>query len=160
MDHDKRPTGKLLWRPDDFKPDRPPRRVSWLELFHDLVYVVAVSQLTHGLLLAHGASDFLLFTLLFGLVLWSWMKTSRLLLRPAREPRPVDAWDDVAADGLCRQRGDHRRPRLQRSPPRVRSRLLLHAGADHRALVEHRVVPAGTSLPLCSAQPNLFVLCA
>lgn len=73
MDEGKRPTGKLLWRPDDFTPDRPPRRVSWLELFHDLVYVVAVSQLTHGLLHAHGASDFLLFTLLFGLVLWSWM---------------------------------------------------------------------------------------
>ncbi len=73
MDNGKRPTGKLLWRPDDFTPDRPPRRVSWLELFHDLVYVVAVSRLTHGLLHTHGATDFLLFTLLFGLVLWSWM---------------------------------------------------------------------------------------
>lgn len=73
MDTGTRPTGKLLWRPDDFTPDRPPRRVSWLELFHDLVYVVAVSRLTHGLLHTHGATDFLLFTLLFGLVLWSWM---------------------------------------------------------------------------------------
>ena len=59
-----RPKGELLWRPDDFTPDRPPRRVSWLELFHDLVYVVAESQLTHGQLHTHGASDFLLFTLL------------------------------------------------------------------------------------------------
>ena len=68
------PTGrKLLWRPDDFTPDRPPRRVSWLELFHDLVYVVAVSRLTHGLLHTHGLKDFLLFALLFGLVIWSWM---------------------------------------------------------------------------------------
>ena len=69
MDNGTRPAGKLLWRPDDFTPDRPPRRVSWLELFHDLVYVVAVSRLTHGLLHTHGATDFLLFTLLFGLVL-------------------------------------------------------------------------------------------
>jgi low temperature requirement protein LtrA len=73
MEDSVRSGGKLLWRPDDFTPDRPPRRVSWLELFHDLVYVVAVSQLTHGLLHTHGAADLLLFTLLFGLVLWSWM---------------------------------------------------------------------------------------
>ena len=67
------PRKRLFWRPDDFNPDRPPRKVSWLELFHDLVYVVAVSQLTHGLLNTHGLPDFLLFTLLFGLVIWSWM---------------------------------------------------------------------------------------
>ncbi|MEO8591367.1 MAG: low temperature requirement protein A [Flavobacteriales bacterium] len=64
---------KLYWRPDDFTPNRPPRKVSWLELFHDLVYVVAISQLAHGLLHTHGLSDFLLFTLLFALVSWSWM---------------------------------------------------------------------------------------
>lgn len=67
------PRRRLFWRPDDFSPARPPRKVSWLELFHDLVYVVAVSQLTEGLLGSSGANDFLLYALLFGLVLWSWM---------------------------------------------------------------------------------------
>ncbi len=73
METGPRPFRKLLWRPDDFSPDRPPRRVSWLELFHDLVYVVAVSQTTHGLLHTHGLADFLLYALLFGLIVWSWM---------------------------------------------------------------------------------------
>ena len=74
-------SANIQWWPENFEPVQyvereekgPGKKITWLELFHDLVYAVAVGKLTHGLLESTGPEHFLLFLLLFVLVLWSWM---------------------------------------------------------------------------------------
>ncbi len=60
------------------KFDRPEtdRRVSWLELFYDLVYVIAISRITHQLSLHISADGFFEFAVLFILVYWGWLNGS------------------------------------------------------------------------------------
>ena len=63
--------------PKNFNERKHNRKVSWLELFYDLVYVAAIAQLTHQLA-AHPtwhevANAFLLFTMIF----WSWINGSQ-----------------------------------------------------------------------------------
>ena len=53
-----------------------PRRVTWLELFYDLVFVVAVSQLAHNLSQYISLSGFLGFVELFIPVWWAWIGTT------------------------------------------------------------------------------------
>jgi low temperature requirement protein LtrA len=52
------------------------RRATWLELFYDLVFVVAVSQLAHNLNEDISISGFLGFVFLFIPVWWSWIGTT------------------------------------------------------------------------------------
>ncbi len=52
------------------------RRATWLELFYDLVFVVAVSQLAHNLEEDISISGFLGFFVLFIPVWWSWIGTT------------------------------------------------------------------------------------
>ncbi len=51
-------------------------RVSWLELFYDLVYVVVIAKLAHVVTYGHnghlGLSEFLMFIALFIPVWWAW----------------------------------------------------------------------------------------
>lgn len=49
------------------------RRATWLELFYDLVFVVAVSQLAHNLSKDVSWMGFLSFTALFVPVWWAWI---------------------------------------------------------------------------------------
>lgn len=49
------------------------RHATWLELFYDLVFVVAVSQLSHALSDDVSLAGFLGFTLLFIPIWWSWV---------------------------------------------------------------------------------------
>jgi low temperature requirement protein LtrA len=49
------------------------RRATWLELFVDLVFVVAVGQVAHELIVDHGALGFLRFAGLFVPVWWAWV---------------------------------------------------------------------------------------
>lgn len=62
--------------PRKFNPEIGERRVSWLELFYDLVYVIAISRITHYF--AHHISlhTFLEFTSLFMLIYWGWLNGS------------------------------------------------------------------------------------
>lgn len=53
----------------DAQPTRATRRVDWLELFFDLVFVVIVKQLTDRL---HGEPDALQFAIVAGLLLLAW----------------------------------------------------------------------------------------
>ena len=68
----------LWWgAPRNFDERKNERKISWLELFYDLVYVAAIAQLTHHLS-SHltwtiAAFSFLLFSLLF----WSWVNGSQ-----------------------------------------------------------------------------------
>lgn len=52
------------------------RRATWLELFYDLVFVVAVSQLAHNLNEDISLSGLFGFVVLFITVWWSWIGTT------------------------------------------------------------------------------------
>lgn len=56
--------------------DGLPRRATWLELFYDLVFVVAVSQLAHKLSDEISLLGFLSFAALFVPVWWAWIGTT------------------------------------------------------------------------------------
>jgi len=68
----------LWWGPpQNFDDRKDERKISWLELFYDLVYVAAIGQLTYQV--AHqpswGAMGYAL--LLFSLIFWSWVNGSQ-----------------------------------------------------------------------------------
>jgi low temperature requirement protein LtrA len=74
-------TGKktnLWWGPPKrFSERKNERKISWLELFYDLVYVAAVSQLTHHLA-EHPTWQQLGYSfLLFSMIFWSWVNGSQ-----------------------------------------------------------------------------------
>src|SRR5690349_13150855 len=63
------------WQPPRliFADDEEERRVSWLELFYDLVFVVVISQLSHYLAEHVSLAGALSFGLLFVPVWWVWI---------------------------------------------------------------------------------------
>jgi len=56
-------------RPED-------RRVSWLELFYDLVYVIAIARITHHLSAHFSFEAFLEYISLFLIIFWGWLNGS------------------------------------------------------------------------------------
>jgi low temperature requirement protein LtrA len=68
----------LWWGPPrNFDERKNERKISWLELFYDLVYVAAISQLTHHFA-SHLSWSVLAFGfLLFSLIFWSWVNGSQ-----------------------------------------------------------------------------------
>ncbi|MEP7197355.1 MAG: low temperature requirement protein A [Saprospiraceae bacterium] len=62
--------------PKKFSSDFEERKISWLELFYDLVYVIAISKITHNLALNFSASGFLDYIYSFGLLFWGWYNGS------------------------------------------------------------------------------------
>lgn len=68
----------LWWGPPkNFSDRKNERKISWLELFYDLVYVAAIGQLTHHIA-AHPTWGTVGFAfLLFSLVFWSWVNGSQ-----------------------------------------------------------------------------------
>jgi low temperature requirement protein LtrA len=74
-----KPKHTNLWwgPPKNFDERKYERKISWLELFYDLVYVATISQLTHEFA-AHPSWHELWFSfLLFSLVFWSWVNGSQ-----------------------------------------------------------------------------------
>ncbi len=69
---------KQWWGPPKKFDDRTDeRKVSWLELFYDLVYVAAIAQLTHHQS-EHMSWSVVVFSfLLFSLIFWSWVNGSQ-----------------------------------------------------------------------------------
>ncbi len=62
--------------PRKFDKPQEDRRVSWLELFYDLVYVIAISRITHHFSLHVTAESFWEYTYLFILIFWGWVNGS------------------------------------------------------------------------------------
>ena len=62
--------------PKKFDPYFQERRISWLELFYDLVYVIAISRITHHLAMHIDPEGFLQYACLFILIFWSWLNGS------------------------------------------------------------------------------------
>ena len=70
-------TSSAWWGPPKkFDPHFEERRISWLELFFDLVYVIAISRITHHLALHINWIGFLEYACLFMLVFWGWLNGS------------------------------------------------------------------------------------
>jgi len=62
--------------PKKFDPHFEERRISWLELFYDLVYVIAISRITHHLAMNMSLEGFLQYACLFFLIFWGWLNGS------------------------------------------------------------------------------------
>lgn len=66
-----------MWgAPRKFDPNVGERRVSWLELFFDLVYVIAISRITHHFSLDLNIHGLLEFSILFIMIFWGWVNGS------------------------------------------------------------------------------------
>lgn len=63
--------------PRNFLDRKYERKVGWLELFYDLVYVAAVGQLTDRLAADFSLAHVVLALLLFALIFWSWVNGSQ-----------------------------------------------------------------------------------
>jgi low temperature requirement protein LtrA len=70
--------GSSAWwgPPKKFNPQFKERKISWLELFYDLVYVIAISRITHHLSSHISLSGFFEYACLFVLVFWGWLNGS------------------------------------------------------------------------------------
>lgn len=62
--------------PKKFDPNFEERRISWLELFFDLVYVIAIARITHHLTAHITWAGFLEYAGLFILIFWGWVNGS------------------------------------------------------------------------------------
>jgi len=63
--------------PKKFDERKNERKISWLELFYDLVYVAAIAQVTHHLSNHLSWNELLFSFLLFSLIFWSWINGSQ-----------------------------------------------------------------------------------
>lgn len=70
--------GSSAWwgPPRKFDTQLQDRRVSWLELFYDLVYVIAIARITHHLAEHVSLGSFLEYACLFILIFWGWLNGS------------------------------------------------------------------------------------
>jgi len=70
--------GSSAWwgPPKKFDIPEKDRRVSWLELFYDLVYVIAIARITHHFSLHVSMRGFLEYACLFILIYWGWLNGS------------------------------------------------------------------------------------
>jgi len=67
----------ILWGPPKkFNTDFEERKISWLELFYDLVYVIAISKITHHLGTHFSLSGLLDYTYFFVMIYWGWLNGS------------------------------------------------------------------------------------
>ena len=67
----------LWWGPPrKFSTQFEERKISWLELFYDLVYVIAISRITQYLSLHLSLSGLLDYTYLFIMIFWGWLNGS------------------------------------------------------------------------------------
>src|SRR5213595_469902 len=87
--------------PRKFDPHFEKRSISWLELFYDLVYVIAISRITHHLAMHMSVDGFWQYACLFILVFWGWLN-GRFVLRSSWQQGPSHPVDDaVASDAHC-----------------------------------------------------------
>ncbi len=73
----KQPSNLWWGPPQNFDDRKNERKVSWLELFYDLVYVAAIGQLTHRIAAYPTWPTVGCSFLIFCLVFWSWVNGSQ-----------------------------------------------------------------------------------
>ena len=69
-------TPKWWGAPRKFSIEHEERKISWLELFYDLVYVIAISNITHHLAMHLNLSGLLDFVYFFIMIFWGWFNGS------------------------------------------------------------------------------------
>ena len=62
--------------PRKFSTEFEERKISWLELFYDLVYVIAISKITHNLAVHFSFSGLLDYVYFFAMIFWGWLNGS------------------------------------------------------------------------------------
>lgn len=62
--------------PKKFTTENEERKISWLELFYDLVYVIAISTITHYVAMQFSSDALLDYLYLFGIIFWGWLNGS------------------------------------------------------------------------------------
>lgn len=68
---------KAWWgAPRKFSTETIDRKVSWLELFYDLVYVIAIAKITHQFSENMNVSGFLDYLYFFIMIFWGWLNGS------------------------------------------------------------------------------------
>lgn len=63
--------------PKKFSTQSEERKISWLELFYDLVYVIAISKITHQLAAHLNVAGLLDYTYFFAMIFWGWLNGSQ-----------------------------------------------------------------------------------
>ena len=70
-------TSKSWWgAPKKFSTEKIERKISWLELFYDLVYVIAISTITHYVAQQFSLSALMDYFYLFVIIFWGWLNGS------------------------------------------------------------------------------------
>lgn len=62
--------------PKKFSTEKIERKISWLELFYDLVYVIAISTITHYVARQFSINALLDYFYLFVIIFWGWLNGS------------------------------------------------------------------------------------
>ena len=70
-------SSKPWWgAPKKFSTESRDRKISWLELFYDLVYVIAISTITHYVAQQFSMNALLDYFYLFVIIFWGWLNGS------------------------------------------------------------------------------------
>lgn len=97
--------GNIWWAPPKkFSTDSGERKISWLELFYDLVYVIVISRTTQ-LFVQHSTLDGVInYMYFFAMIFWSWYNGSQyhdLHGSPGIRTRFMTLWQMVAVAALA-----------------------------------------------------------
>ena len=97
--------GNIWWGPPKkFSTDSGERKISWLELFYDLVYVIVISRTTQ-LFVQHTTLDGVInYMYFFAMIFWSWYNGSQyhdLHGSPGIRTRFMTLWQMVAVAALA-----------------------------------------------------------
>jgi low temperature requirement protein LtrA len=80
------------------------RKISWLELFYDLVYVIAISRITHHLANDPEPAAIVNYFYEFAIIFWGWSNGSfhhDLHGTPGIRTRFMTLWQMVTVAALC-----------------------------------------------------------
>lgn len=90
--------------PKKFSAQIAERKISWLELFYDLVYVIVISKVTHHLASHPDGKGLLDYAYLFAMVFWGWFNGSMhhdLHGTPGIRTRFMTLWQMIAVGALA-----------------------------------------------------------
>ncbi len=104
--HHTGPKRSNIWwgPPKKFSPHVAERKISWLELFYDLVYVIVISKITHYLAEHPEGVGLLDYAYLFAMTFWGWYNGSMyhdLHGTPGIRTRFMTLWQMMAVGALA-----------------------------------------------------------
>ncbi|OJW82545.1 MAG: hypothetical protein BGO69_13140 [Bacteroidetes bacterium 46-16] len=90
--------------PKKFTTEHEERKISWLELFYDLVYVIVISRITHHLAVHPDVGGIINYVYLFAMIYWGWFNGSEyhdLHGSPGIRTRFMTLWQMMAVAALA-----------------------------------------------------------